>query len=417
METKDTGHTAAGTKKKRGSVGRAFFTLCVIALAAYFGRAVLNPGRVASATDGPPMGGMEAGSAGQEMPQQAPLVRVQEAEMGDVSVARDYIGVVEAIQTVSLRPEVSAKIEKVHFKEGAQVKAGDVLFTLDDKPFQATVALRRAEVAKAQANYDRAKKYYDRLKAADKRSVSATDLDTAQNDVQQGKAAVDEAKASLQLAQIDLDNTKIAAPISGRIGRTDYTKGNYVAPSGEVLATIVQTDPVRVSFSLPDREYLDELDAFGDSGKNVYRATLRLANNEEYPYAGERDFEDNAMDADSGTITVSLRFKNDRSALVPGAMTRVSLMPREEQTGVLVPQVSVQSDREGDYVFVVGEGGVARRREVVLGAEIKDKREIASGLEPGETVVTQGAQSLRAETKVRIAENNMQATLLQPQGK
>lgn len=400
-----------GTTRRRGrNPLKALLTLCVIALAAYFGRAYL--GRTADATDG---------EFAQTIQTQAPLVRVQEAEIGDISVVKSYIGVVEAIQSVSLRPEVSAKIDKVHFKEGAYVKAGDVLFTLDDKPFQATVALRKAEVAKTQANYDRAKKYYERLKGADRRSVSAADLDTAYNDMQQGAAAVDEAKASLQLAQIDLNNTKIASPISGRIGHTDCTKGNYVSPSGGALATIVQTDPVRVSFSLPDREYLDELDAFNNSAKDVYTATLRLANDNAFPHRGERDFEDNAMDADSGTIAVRLRFKNDKNALVPGAMVRVSLAPREEKTGVLVPQESVLSDRGGDYVYVVDAEGVARKRGVVLGAEVKSNWAVASGLEAGESVVVHGMQSLRADTKVRIAESkaagaNAQAALLKVAG-
>lgn len=410
MEIKNIGKKSGGAKK-RNVVKTGLVLLAVVAVA-YFCK-----GFLAQAVSG------SGGEAELGAPQAA-TVRVQEAEVGDITVSREYIGVVEAMQTVSLRPEVSAKIERVHFKEGADVKAGDILFTLDDKPFRATVDLRKAELAKAEANLDKAQKYYDRLKAADKRSVSASDIDAAYNEILQEKAAIGQAKASLQLAQIDLDNTKIAAPIPGKIGRTDFTKGNYVTPAGEVLATIVQSDPVRVSFSLPDHEYLEELDAFADLHKNVYHAALRLANDEEYPFFGARDFEDNTMDADSGTITVRLRFQNDRQALVPGSMVRVSLSPTEIKKGVLVPQEAILSDREGDYVYIVDAGGIARKRGVALGAEVNAMREIASGLEAGETVVVQGMQSLKPDMNVQIVENSMtggdmsntQALLFDPQG-
>ena len=329
-----------------------------------------------------------------------PTVVLEAVENADLAAGREHIGRVESIQTVDLRPEVSGKIAEVHFKEGAMVKAGDLLFTLDSKQFQATVDLRKAELAQAQANHSRATKYHNRLKASDKRSVSASDLEMAESDVLQGKAAVDQAKAALKLAQIDLGYTKIAAPINGQIGKAAFTKGNYVTPASGPLASIVQLNPIRVAFALPDRDYLDQLDAFKASEGSVYNATIRLSNGEEYPLSGERDFEDNTMDDRTGTIMTRLRFQNDKGALVPGAMVRVLTKPVAERVAPVLSQEAILADNRGDYVYVVDSDNIVRQRRVVLGVEAGSKREVLSGLEPGEQVVVRGLQSIRPDMAV-----------------
>ena len=336
------------------------------------------------------MGAEEVSGEAEGPAPQPVLVQVQRAVSGDVSSPREYIGTVEAVQTVRLCPEVSARVARVHFKEGAFVKEGAPLFTLEDAQFQATVALRKAELSRAEANLGRAKKYLERLKAADRRSVPASDLDVANSDVKTAQAAVAEAKANLRLAQIDLNHTRIAAPISGRIGRVNFTKGNYVTPDSE-LAVIVQVDPIRVAFAMPDRDYLEERQAFAGAG-DVYRAELRLADGAPYPLPGERDFEDNAMDPGTGTIALRLRFRNEEGALVPGAMVRVFLTPRDGRTGVLVPQAAIQSDRQGDFVYVV-QGDEARVRRITSGNERGSLRAV-EGVEAGETVAFQGLQGL-----------------------
>ena len=354
------------------------------------------------------MGAQEGSDESEEAEGQGPvLVQVQRAVSGDVTSSREYIGTVEAVQTVRLCPEVSARVAGVHFKEGAFVKEGAPLFTLEDAQFQATAALRKAELSRAEANLGRARKYLERLKAADRRSVPASDLDVAESDVKTAQAAVAEAKANLRLARIDLDHTKIAAPISGRIGRANFTKGNYVTPDSE-LAVIVQMDPIRVAFAMPDRDYLEERQAFAGDG-DVYQAELRLADGTAYPFPGERDFEDNAMDPGTGTIALRLRFRNEGGALVPGAMVRVSLTPRDGRTGVLVPQTAIQSDLQGDFVYVV-QGDEAQVRRVAIGNE-RGRLRAVEGVEAGETVVSQGLQGLAevramagdAAIKVQIA--------------
>ncbi|MDR1511069.1 MAG: efflux RND transporter periplasmic adaptor subunit [Synergistaceae bacterium] len=331
----------------------------------------------------------------------------------DLAIGREYIGRVEPIQSVLLKPRISGQIETVHFKEGSIVKEGDLLFTLDSAQHQATVALHRADLAKAQANMAKAVKYNDRLKAADKRSVSASDLDIAASEALQNKAAVDQAKAALKLAQIDLDFTKIRAPITGRIGRAEATKGNYVTPGGG-LATIVQTDPIRVSYSIPDRDYMAQIEAFQSSEGPVYDISLLLSDGTSYKSGGERDFEDNTIDTMTGTITLRRRFENDGGTLIPGSMVRVSAKPVKNHIAPVLPQEALMSDARGDFVYVIGDGNIADRRDVELGAEIGATREVISGLEAGEKVVLSGLHNVQPGSPVRPSYPSSDASAASP---
>ena len=233
----------------------------------------------------------------------------------------------ESIQSVSVKPQISGEIAKVCFKEGSVVKAGQLLFQIDPKQYEATVQLRKAELQQAEANLVTAEKYYKRVTAASERAVSATDRDTAEGNFLQAKAAVAQAKAALKLAQIDLGYCRITSPITGKIGRALYTKGNYVTPQITELASIVQMDPIRVSYPLPDRDYLDQLSLFKEDG-SVYNTSLILSNGEKYNVPGKRDFENNRVDQTTGTIMMRLRFANKEGMLIPGEMVRVFTKPR-----------------------------------------------------------------------------------------
>ncbi len=319
----------------------------------------------------------------------------------DIAESREYVGEVEPIQSVSLTPEVSARILQVGFTEGSMVKAGDLLFTLDDSRYQATVDQQKASLAKAEADLDRTTKYYKRLTSAEKRSVAATDVDTAYSDMQEAKAAVGEAQAALELAQVDLRHTKIVAPISGRIGKAYFTKGNYVTPTSGSLANIVQTDPVRVSFALPDKDYLSRPEAFDAEGKSVYRAKLLLADGQTYPFDGERDYSNNTMDATTGTIMTRFRFRNETGLLVPGSLVRITVQAIQSKSTPVVPQKAVVPDGDIDYVYVMDANNVVHRRDVKVGAETGTMYAITSGLSAGEKIVVDGVQMVRPEMKVR----------------
>lgn len=375
-------------ERPRKNWGSTLVALLLIGVLAYFGKTYFLD-KAANVPEPP------------RMQPQAPAVVLYSVEKADLAVGREYIGRVEPIQTVSLRPRISGEIEKVHFNEGSRVKAGQLLFTLDDRQYKATVALRKAELAKAEANYDRAVKYDKRLKAADKRSVSASDIELSESDVLQSKAVVQQAKATLELAEINLGYTRITAPITGLVGRAALTRGNYVTPSTGDLTTIVQTDPIRVTFSLPDKDYLDQLQAFKSSKRSVYDATIRLANGILYPVKGTRDFENNEMDPKTGTMAISLRFDNEEGTLVAGSMVRVMAKPANSHIAMIIPQAAVLTDVEGDFVYSVGSGDVVQPSRITLGAEIGTNYEVTSGLEEGQQIVLYGIQSVRPGAKVR----------------
>lgn len=331
-----------------------------------------------------------------------PVVIVKQVEKFDASsVPSEYVGRVESIQSVSVKPQISGEIAKVCFKEGSVVKAGQLLFQIDPKQYEATVQLRKAELQQAEANLVTAEKYYKRVTAASERAVSATDRDTAEGNFLQAKAAVAQAKAALKLAQIDLGYCRITSPITGKIGRALYTKGNYVTPQITELASIVQMDPIRVSYPLPDRDYLDQLSLFKEDG-SIYNTSLILSNGEKYNVPGKRDFENNRVDQTTGTIMMRLRFANKDGMLIPGEMVRVFTNPVKSHIVNAVPQTAVMADEQGDYVYVINADNTARQARVTLGREFGDLREVTSGVEAGENVAVAGLQRLRPGAKVRI---------------
>lgn len=331
-----------------------------------------------------------------------PVVIVRQVEKFDASsVPSEYVGRVESIQSVSVKPQISGEIAKVCFKEGSVVKAGQLLFQIDPKQYEATVQLRKAELQQAEANLVTAEKYYKRVTAASERAVSATDRDTAEGNFLQAKAAAAQAKAALKLAQIDLGYCRITSPITGKIGRALYTKGNYVTPQITELASIVQMDPIRVSYPLPDRDYLDQLSLFKEDG-SVYNTSLILSNGEKYNVPGKRDFENNRVDQTTGTIMMRLRFANKEGMLIPGEMVRVFTKPVKSHIVNAVPQTAVMADEQGDYVYVINADNTARQARVTLGREFGELREVTSGVEAGENVAVAGLQRLRPGAKVRI---------------
>ena len=336
------------------------------------------------------------------MQPQAPAVVLYNVSEKTLSSSRSFIGRVEAIQSVSLRPQVSGEIMKVDFKEGSFVKAGQILFTIDSSNYQATVDLRRAELEQAQASLTKSEKYLARVKSADKRSISASDIDAAESAFLQAKAGVSQAKAALKLAEIDLAHTRILSPITGRTGAAAYTKGNYVTPASGALATIIQTDPVRVSFALPDKDYLDQLELFRKNGP-VYRTTLVLSNGRELDIQGERDFESNKVDDRTGTIEMVIRFPNPEGILIPGSMVRIGTRPIENDPSMIIPQESILADSQGSYVYTVDEKNIAHQTRIELGEEVGTMRKVTKGLKQNDRVIRIGLQNVRPETPVAPA--------------
>lgn len=341
-----------------------------------------------------PAGGPPPGMMGMDMP--PPAVVAVELSEQPLDVLDEYIAAIEPVQKVMIKTEVSGYIDAVHFKEGSMVKQGDLLFTIDQKQYQALVEAREAQLASAQAELERADKFLARLRQASTRSVSQSDLDTAESAQLQATANLKQSEANLNIAQIDLAYSEIRSPISGRIGAAMLTKGNYVdSMSGHTLARIVQVDPVRVVFSMTDRAYLNlrSREIAGEAAGQV--ASVRLPNGTVLPMVGQKDFSDNEMDSETGTLAVRYLFDNPDNLLVAGGYVNIMLGQPERPMGIRIPQQAVLEDPEGNYVLTVNEEGMVAVARVELGQVVETDRVVLSGLTTGDRVVTEGVQKVQ----------------------
>lgn len=320
--------------------------------------------------------GGQPGMGGMQMP--PATVTVQTVLQSSLQPASEYIAQVDPVEDVMIRSEVSGYIDAVHFTEGGMVKKGDLLFTIDRRSYQAT-----ADAAEAELN--RAQKFYDRMKAADIRSISKSDLDTAES-------ALLSARAAYNLARVSLDYTEIKAPVSGRIGAAEVTKGNYVTSASGALARIVQIDPIRVTFSLTDREYLKCLQQDLSGTGAVRVAQARLPDGTVLPILGKKDFDDNAINPETGTLAVRYLFDNSDGLLVPGGYVTALLRNAEEEKGILIPQKAVLVDQKGAYVLTVNEAGIVGTARIEPGTQIGTDLSVISGLKDGDRIIVDGVQ-------------------------
>ena len=344
-----------------------------------------------------PMGGMGAGE---------PYVLVQKLETRNISPATSYIGHVEAIKSVNLKPQVTGYVEKVLFQEGSLVNEGDILFIIEQKRYIANVELRQAELASAKANLVRAERDYKRQKSLSSQNyASKATLDTSESNYLQAKAAVAQAEANLDLAKIDLDYTEIKAPITGYIGKALVTEGNYVNSTTQNLARIVQTDPIRVSFSVSDKDMLNMREMYKNGAdSSPIRTELVLPNGKILVNHLKSRFTDNDINSDTATIAIYAEYSNERNLLIPGNYVDIRVGKKDPQLAVLVPQGAIAQDEHGNYVMVVNDEDIAEERRVLLGDIIEDKQVVTDGLTADDRVIIQGLQKVTNGQKVKVGE-------------
>lgn len=344
-----------------------------------------------------PMGGMGAGE---------PYVLVQKLETRNISPATSYIGHVEAIKSVNLKPQVTGYVEKVLFQEGSLVNEGDILFIIEQKRYIANVELRQAELASAKANLVRAERDYKRQKSLSSQNyASKATLDTSESNYLQAKAAVAQAEANLDLAKIDLDYTEIKAPITGYIGKALVTEGNYVNSTTQNLARIVQTDPIRVSFSVSDKDMLNMREIYKNGAdSSPIRTELVLPNGKILVNHLKSRFTDNEINSDTATIAIYAEYSNERNLLIPGNYVDIRVGKKDPQLAVLVPQGAIAQDEHGNYVMVVNDEDIAEERRVLLGDIIEDKQVVTDGLTADDRVIIQGLQKVTNGQKVKVGE-------------
>lgn len=330
-------------------------------------------------------------------------VETAKATMKAINPPQTFMGHVEPIQDVDLRAQIDGTIQEVAFKEGAMVKEGDLLYQIDPRVYEARVAQAKAALAQAKASSENADRYYARISKVDKRSVTEAEVDQAYANMLEAKAAIAQCEADLTSAEINLGYCKITAPISGRIGQSLLKKGDYVSPSLGTLARIVQMDPVRVVFSVPDREYLRNkniADSKG-AGAEAIRAQIRLADGTVYAHDGKPDFISNEMSMETASLPVRYAFANPDQTLLSNAYVTVLLSEAQPKEALTVPSNAVLANATGDYVYI-NENGKAARRAIIIGARLEGVVEVKSGLKVGDEVITEGVVNVIEGTTLNI---------------
>ncbi len=329
-------------------------------------------------------------------------VETVKAAMRTMNPPRSFMGHVEPIESTDLRAQIDGTIAEVAFKEGSMVKAGDLLFLIDPRVYEARVAQAKAALAKAKASSENADRYYARISKVDKRSVTEAEVDAAYASMLEARAAIAQCEADLANAEINLGYTRIVAPISGRIGQSLLKKGDYVAPSMASLARIVQTDPVRVVFSVSDKEYLRGARTVRETGEiGSLRAQIRLADGSVYAHDGKADFISNEMNADTASLPVRYSFANPDQLLVANAYVSVLLSETNPKQTLALPASAVLTNALGDYVYLNVDGR-ATRRNITIGEEQGGFVAVLEGLSADDEVITEGAVNVNEGSLLRI---------------
>lgn len=305
--------------------------------------------------------------------------------------SKKYVALVEAINSVDVVAKVSGSLDKVNFVEGSFVKKDDPLFVIDKEPYQANYDLAQAQMESAEATLTRAERDYNRQKQLSAKNIaSKATFDAAESAYLQAKAAVSQAKARLNLAEIDLKNTEVKAYIDGQIGKTQVTVGNFVTASSMVLARVSQIDPIRIAFSVTDKEFLEIQRAKEQEDINDLTINIELSDGDVLHEKLEQAFASNETNMGTATIAIYVDVKNDKHYLNPGTYVNISFTSNREKKGLVVPETAIIQSDNVSLVFVVGEDNVAKMRPVTLGEAFDGKQVIASGLNAGERVLISG---------------------------
>jgi multidrug efflux system membrane fusion protein len=326
----------------------------------------------------------------------------------------EFTGRLEAVNTVEVRPRVSGYLQSVHFKEGAIVRAGDLLFQIDPRPFQAEVdrlkgdlAQARAQLARAQSDFQRA----ERLHNNDGMSIEEYDRRAAVRSETEARIASTE--AALRGAQLNLEFTRVTAPIMGRVGRAEITEGNLVGSGAaqlKPLTTVVSLDPMYAYFDADEQTFLKYAHLAEAQSANSHElrngAFLGLADEEGFPHIGRVNFVDNQVSSSTGTIRVRATFPNKNLALTPGLFARVRLQGTGTYRGCLAKDEAVVTDLNQKYVLALGKNNTLEYRSVKLGSLTEGLRVVREGLQEGDFIVVNGLQRVRpgaVVTPVRVS--------------
>ena len=331
----------------------------------------------------------------------------------------EFTGRIEAVGYVQVRPRVSGFIEKVAFTEGKEVKEGDVLFVIDQREYKDALDRAEAELTRARTQATLAKSEADRAEPLVKENaISREEYDARVSGSAEANAAIQAAEAAVRTAKLNLEWTRVRAPISGRISRAEVTAGNVVqggAPEPTLLTTIVSMDPVYVYFEGDEQAYLRYNQLARDGTRpssRVARNPVRmgLANEAGYPHTGYVDFVDNQLNPNTGTIRARAVFSNKDRFFTPGLFARIQLLGSGKFDAVLVQDGAIGTDQDRKFVYILKPDSTVEYRSVVLGRIVDGLRVIQKGVVPDEEVVINGLQRIRPGMKVTPTITTMQSS-------
>lgn len=339
-----------------------------------------------------------APTSAQQGPPPPPRIGVVNVVERDITEWDEFTGRLEAVDSVEVRPRVSGYVSAVRFSEGALVHKGDLLFQIDPRPFQAEVDRLEAELTRAKATVERANSELARAKRLeDEHAIAGEERDRRASFALESAAQVAAVEAELRSAALNLEFTRVTAPIAGRVGRAIVTEGNLVSSGpgqATLLTTVVSLDPVYASFDADEQVYLRYTS--GPARRTLdRRIQMALGNEDGYPREGTLDFLDNQLDRSTGTIRGRAVFRNQDGKLTPGLFVRLRLAGARQSRSLLIEDRAVGTDLSRKFVFVVSPTNEVAYRPVTLGPVVDGLRVVRRGLTVGEPVVVNGLQRIR----------------------
>jgi membrane fusion protein, multidrug efflux system len=342
-----------------------------------------------------------ASTTTEEMP--AIPVTIAVIKSRDIDTWQEFSGRLEAVDRVQIRSRVAGAIQSVDFREGALVKTGDLLFTIDPAPYEAAVAQSEGLVASANAKVSLAKLEWERgQRLSQSLAISQSDLDQRQNAQTAAQAELRSAEAALHAAELELGYTQVRAPVTGRVGKVEVTAGNLVAAgsSSAVLTTLVSVDPIYAGFNVAEEVVARALANLPSSGAAVppieqIPVEIGTLADEGTPLHGTLQLIDNEVDAASGTIGVRAVFDNPGGKLIPGQFVRIRMGEPKAEARILVSEKAIGTDQDKKFVFVVDADNTIAYRPVTLGRSAEGERIVENGLADGDRVVVSGLQRIR----------------------
>ncbi len=328
-------------------------------------------------------------------------VHVIPAKESEVTVEKKYIGFVKPVNDVVLHPYINGFISKVMVEGGQQVKAGDKLIMIEPAEYKAAVDAAEAAVAKAEADYSYAHDYYERIQKAGLKAVSQTETDNARAQSLSALASLKQAKAALTRAKINLGYTVIVAPIDGVIGSVPLTVGDYVSPQSELLR-IVQTNPIRVVFSISDKDYLDEIkQPTMFAGEKI---RIKLVDGSIYKWFGKFRYADNKIDRSTNAVAVYADFENPQRELIDNAY--VTALVEKQYRGIVLPKDLVSLQPDGNFVYVA-EGDIVRKHHAEILSEYGNSYILKNNFSSREKLVTDKITLRDSMQKMTVIEDEI----------